>query len=246
MRWLIIKNYFKANETLFFFFNYLSLQQSQRKLKESKSTDELKSDEPSKNFTDWDMINSKDGLFVMNKQRLVADNVVLLNQSGDELELDATENTEQSLIETQKRKLKYDFSLSEDEDEPDAERKQAAKKLKTQRSLTDEAEKKFVYPRPPTMLEKYINLYDSMPKATLLYIMDNQFTIVPSSFLSYYNRKRLIKMNKLKLARTGQYKIMWLCLCLDLECSRQWIIIIIIIMNIFFCSVVGILISGII
>lgn len=159
----------------------------------------------------------------MNKQRLVTDNVVLLNNSGDELELDATENTEQSLIETQKRKLKYDFSLSEDEDEPDAERKQA-KKLKTQRSLTDEAEKKFVYPRPPSMFEKYINLYDSMPKATLLYIMDNQFTIVPSSFLSYYNRKRLIKMNKLKLARTGQYKIMWLCLCLDLECSRQWIV----------------------
>lgn len=72
--------------------------------------------------------------------------------------------------------------------------------------------------KKPSLIQSFFNLYDNLPKETLIYINKNQFTIVPISFLNYCDAKRQLKLKRLKLAKTNQLKIIWLCLTLDLEC----------------------------
>jgi histidinol phosphatase-like PHP family hydrolase len=72
--------------------------------------------------------------------------------------------------------------------------------------------------KKPSLIQSFFNLYDNLPKENLIYISKNQFTIVPISFLAYCNNKRQLQLKRLKLAKTNQSKVLWLCLTLDLEC----------------------------
>lgn len=73
----------------------------------------------------------------------------------------------------------------------------------------------------PTLLQRYFNLYDNLTPDVLLYICDNQFTVIPDSYILYINSKRKENACELKLARSDYYQRAWLESSLDLECSRS-------------------------
>lgn len=76
--------------------------------------------------------------------------------------------------------------------------------------------------RLPSKHEKYVNFYDNMSQANLMYICDNEFTIIPDSYVDYINTKRQSNQRKIKLAETSHFQKIWLSMCLDLEleCRR--------------------------
>lgn len=73
----------------------------------------------------------------------------------------------------------------------------------------------------PSLIERYFNLYDNLTNDVLLYICDNEFTIIPDSYVLYINNKREINANMLKKATTDYYQSKWLEQSLDLECGRR-------------------------
>ena len=69
----------------------------------------------------------------------------------------------------------------------------------------------------PSLKELYFNLYDNLSKDKLFYLVDNQYTIIPDSYIIYINKKREIYFQQLKLANSTYYQKKWLNLSLDLE-----------------------------
>jgi hypothetical protein len=92
--------------------------------------------------------------------------------------------------------------------------------LRTKRLSYDESSVKMSCSKPP-LLERYFNLYDNLTADVLLYICDNEFTVIPDSYVLYINSKRAMFANELKLARSEQYQREWLQLSLDLECCNK-------------------------
>jgi hypothetical protein len=124
-----------------------------------------------------------------------------------------------------------DFSLSEDDSDETSQKggQRSAKRhsnrktpspLSEFKGLTNEFDQSVylnLYKRKPTFIERFINLYDNLPKDLLFYICDNEFTIVPISFLTYFNFKRQINMQNIKLAQTDYYRKLWFQMALDLD-----------------------------
>ena len=71
------------------------------------------------------------------------------------------------------------------------------------------------------MQERYFNLYDNLSDDVLLYMCDNEFTIMPDSYVLFKHNKREIVYNKMRLARSDHYRREWLQLSLDLECCNN-------------------------
>jgi len=92
--------------------------------------------------------------------------------------------------------------------------------LRTKRLSYDESTVEMSCTKP-SLLERYFNLYDNLTTDVLLYICDNEFTVIPDSYVLYINNKRAIAANELKLARSDRYQREWLQLSLDLECSSK-------------------------
>lgn len=92
--------------------------------------------------------------------------------------------------------------------------------LRTKRLSYDESTVKMSCAKPP-LLERYFNLYDNLTADVLLYICDNEFTVIPESYVLYINSKRAIVANELKLARSDHFQREWLQLSLDLECGSK-------------------------
>lgn len=74
----------------------------------------------------------------------------------------------------------------------------------------------------PTLLERYFNLYDNLTNDMLLYICENEFTVIPDSFVLYVNNKREINLRELKLSSTSYYQSKWLENSLNLECRNRY------------------------
>jgi hypothetical protein len=128
-----------------------------------------------------------------------------------------------------------DFSLSEDDSDKISDKisQQSGRNASKQppnrqtpspssefKGLTNELDQSVylnMYKRKPTFIERFINLYDNLPKDLLFYICDNEFTIVPISFLTYFNFKREINMQNIKLAQTDYYRKLWFQMALDLD-----------------------------
>lgn len=94
--------------------------------------------------------------------------------------------------------------------------------LRTHRLSYDEESLDTTMSSKPTIMERYFNLYDNLTNDMLLYICENEFTVIPDSFVMYVNSKREINSNELKLANTDYYQSKWLEQSLDLECSRRF------------------------
>jgi len=153
-------------------------------------------------------------------------------------------NEQEKMCESKKRKFECimesktigsrspsDFSLSDDDsDETSQKSYQHSRKrhsngrtsspLNEFKGITNEFDQSVYlnkYKRKPTFIERFINLYDNLPKDILFYICDNEFTVVPISFLTYFNFKREINMQNIKLARTDYYRKLWFQMALDLD-----------------------------
>ena len=109
-----------------------------------------------------------------------------------------------------------DLNLSESEDdvpllnEKQIEQKQIVLEPIPQQSNRSNQQK-------PTLKELYFNLYENLSKDKLFYLVDNQYTIIPDSYIIYINKKREIYFQQLKLANSTYYQKKWLNLSLDLE-----------------------------
>ena len=200
--------------------------------------------EATKSFTDWDRIDAPSKTFIIASNRIASDAVVYLTceqaiESAQEALKVAT--GESNLDKTQskatnssykdiRRSNSDDVFLSDDDEETKSNesRKNSVSSAKlVEIAASEDLENGFVsaaattvlkYPRKPSISDCFFNLYENLPKETLVYISKNEFTIVPTSFLAYCDTKRKLKTTKLKLARTDRFKVLWLCLTLDLAC----------------------------
>jgi hypothetical protein len=199
-----------------------------------------------KKFNDWDHVDQNGNFFTLEKDRLVSDLIVYLenDEVTDSIEMtdDITEINNKK-VETNKdirRSNSDDVFLSEDDEkEGDTESVQRIKKKSPPSSSSSSTSSKTVHIdltemidekneisnskslshlKKPSLIQSFFNLYDNLPKENLIYISKNQFTIVPISFITYCNNKRQLQLKRLKLAKTNQSKVLWLCLTLDLEC----------------------------
>lgn len=175
-------------------------------------------------------------MFVLNQNRIDCEKIVYLNKNGKQVsslsdnEEELTENNNnnhrtdnQNIINTDVvrrfNNSENDLSLSEDEDVDQQQKSSDTHRMDVKKPAHVSAQQtpKLVYLNQPTLIEKFFNLYDNSARDLLVYILDNQFTIVPYTFLLYIIRNRQKKNNLLKLASTNNQKTLWLCYTLDLE-----------------------------
>ena len=188
-------------------------------------------------FNDWDKIDTNKKVFIIGRDRIASDTVVCLENVDAEKHIIQAKSIriteEKETNQDVRRSISDDVFLSEDEEkEGDDEMVQKSRKRSsTSTKATDRTDLSelvvegqssnlqiFKFIKKPSLIESFFNLYDNLPKETLIYILQNQFTIAPLSFLAYCDKKRQLKSKRLKLAKTDQFKFIWLCLTLDLEC----------------------------
>lgn len=160
-------------------------------------------------FNDWEYVNTTNDVYMLTEDKIDSDQIVYLNKNGDNLDANMRVfgfNENQS----------DDLNLSESEDdvpllnEKQIEQKQIVLEPIPQQSNRSNQQK-------PTLKELYFNLYENLSKDKLFYLVDNQYTIIPDSYIIYINKKREIYFQQLKLANSTYYQKKWLNLSLDLE-----------------------------
>ena len=212
---------------------------NKNQLKQHETIPKQREEVQIRKFNDWDHIDQNGRFFIIDKERLVSDLIVdIKNENASEsIEMidEKIEETNTQLKSNKdiRRSNSDDVFLSEDDEkEGGAESGQKIKRTTSLSSskttpidlteMIDENQisstKTLCQIKRPSLMQSFFNLYDNLPKETLIYINKNQFTIVPISFLSYCDTKRQLKLKRLKLAKTNHLKIIWLCLTLDLEC----------------------------
>ena len=165
-------------------------------------------------FNEWDYVNTTEKIYLLTDQSLNSEKIVYLNkkdkstliikssdknrqvnlfrQESDDLDLSETENT---------------LSLSDDDCfTSKVPNHSSINKLIIEQKVTK-----------PSLKDLYFNMYDNLSKDKLFYIVDNQYTIVPDSYIVYINKKREIYFQQLKLANSVYFQKKWLNLSLDLE-----------------------------
>ncbi len=151
-------------------------------------------------FDDWDYKENE--RFLINQDRIESDQIY---------EVKHDENNNQVCA----KQVHYfyeqeeDLLLSEDEDE---------NCNKTELPISPN---KILKKKTPTLDERYINMYENLPHKTLLYLCENEFTIIPLSFVMYLNNQKESNRKQIKLAETSYFKTKWLELSLDLESSKK-------------------------
>jgi hypothetical protein len=85
---------------------------------------------------------------------------------------------------------KEDLMLSEDEDDDDInddidDQKNSPNGPPVTRTIRMKPKIKL-----PSIQTRYFNLYDNLSFEILLYMCDNQYTIIPNSYIEYINSKR--------------------------------------------------------
>jgi len=180
-------------------------------------------------FNDWDYVNTNEKLYMITNQSLQSDKVIYLNKNGEHISLvkRSEKNSQVGLF----RQDSDDLDLSETESE-DAALSMSGDECECVTSKVEEAsivinkenQTKIIEPTAteynyakPTLTELYFNMYDNSSKDKLFYIVDNQYTIVPDSYIVYINRKREIYFQQLKLASSVYFQKKWLNQSLDLE-----------------------------
>ena len=157
-------------------------------------------------FDDWDYKENQ--TYLLDHERFESDQLIVVETPGHDNQVHYFYEQEENLV------------LSEDEDDTTKANKNI---IKNNDSVEVEEQIKAVDKRPivkPTLTERYFNMYDNLSKDALLFICDNEFTIIPSSFIQYINNKREMNMRQLKVAQTSYHQTKWLQLSLDLECPN--------------------------
>ena len=224
-------------------------QQRAEKLKESKTgakppptttdstatspapTKKFTAAKPTIKFNDWDSTVTDEvsttTLYLASEDRLNSDlTITIQEQEASKKQQHQANGKTEAHVQPPPRKVAKpidDLSLSEDEDEDmKVEEQHADEPVAEVQSATSppELEKDTRLPGP-TLIERYFNLYDNLSKETLLYICDNQFTIIPNSYIMYINSKREKNLKNLKLAHNQYFQTEWLKLILNLESKLQ-------------------------
>ena len=129
----------------------------------------------------------------------VAVEIVIKNNGEPELnefsQQSSNTELEMSIEESEpKRFFNEDLSLSEDESEKCEDMPKDIDILNEKSIENNSPISPLKTPqRKPTSMERYFNMYDNLPKHVLLYICDNQFTIIPDTFIRYINSKKELK-----------------------------------------------------
>ena len=159
-------------------------------------------------FDDWDYKENQ--TFLLDQERFDSDQLIVVESPNrNHNQVHYFYEQEENLV------------LSEDEDDTAKAKKN---KIIENNDSVQVVEEQIIDLQPlvkPTLTERYFNMYDNLSKDTLLFICDNEFTIIPSSFIQYINNKRELNMKQLKLAETSYHQTKWLQLSLDLECSTN-------------------------
>ncbi len=171
-------------------------------------------------FNEWDYVNTTEKIYMLTDESLNSEKIIYLNKNFEStLEIKGSEkNIPEGLYhEKNDLDLSETESISDDDDDECFTTKESnqnfinieenALKIKSRMFIKDK----------PTLKDLYFNMYDNLSKDKLFYIVDNQYTIVPDSYIVYINKKREIYFQQLKLANSIYFQKKWLNLSLDLE-----------------------------
>lgn len=209
-------------------------EEEERSINNKENIEPPKNKTPAKEnqeFNRWDYVNTTDKLYVLTDHSINSDQIVYLNKNGDNYNKDVINNNV-GRQNGYKRQLSDDLNLSEDEEEANQPQQthQVVKSPQASKAL-DEPMGKKIRREPlasvenkhdeqlirPSRDELYYNMYENSSKDKLFYIVDNQYTIIPDSYIYYVNKKREHYFQQLKLARSNYFQKKWLNLSLDLE-----------------------------
>ncbi len=155
-------------------------------------------------FNDWDYVNTNEKMYMLTDKSIDLDQIIYLNKNGEE----NVANKENNIILNRQDSDDLNLSESEDTDDQDENLKSKTKQLVVAEKHVDNVESHELKAQvikkelKPTVKELYFNLYDNASKDKLFYIVDNQYTIIPDSYIIFINRKREIYFQQLKLANS--------------------------------------------
>lgn len=180
--------------------------------------------------------------------KITAKNDLSLSEDEDEREVEEREMLQRKERQQQEMKNKKpDHSLSDDDEEDEEKSKEKINEQENNNEIKKEEIKEPIVASKeangnensiktctctnsaknarqgqlPTLIQRFFNFYDNQPKVIFNYMLKNQFTILPVSYLNYSIRKRELYLKRLMLANTEHLKTVWLCLTLNLECNDK-------------------------
>jgi hypothetical protein len=152
----------------------------------------------------WNYVSKDKSVFIINKTLLENDQIVNLNPNGLSCDINITD-TQSSSIKND-NKINEDLVLSEDEEEDEDRIEENRDKImeddidEIKHSDYDEDDEKeessssssssmLLNYNLPSIKSRYFNFYENLNYETLMYICDNQYTIIPTTYIEYIHCK---------------------------------------------------------
>jgi hypothetical protein len=166
---------------------------SKKDKKERRETSETKSEESEdvSAFLDWDYVTESRKYFLIANQSLLNENIVYLNSVGNQIsfaELYKQHDNSDFNYDNVSIDQSDDLVLSEDEDIMAIDDIRLQKKEKIKTSIMKNSPTRKLRPSISTF---FYNYFDNLSNESLIYLCDNQYTIIPSSLINFIVEKKL-------------------------------------------------------
>ena len=185
----------------------------------NKNRNKENNDENSKSDSDylkaikslnWNYVSKDKSVFLINKTLLENDQIVNLNPNGLSCDISIVDDGSSPYSAKNECKVnEEDLVLSEEEEEGDNEGVKIVEKKDIMKSIIeeddmdeiknvefnndeddDEKESSIIINyNLPSIKSRYFNFYENLNYETLMYICDNQYTIIPTTYLEYIHCK---------------------------------------------------------
>jgi len=143
-------------------------------------------------FLEWDYVTESKKYFLIANQSLLNENIIYLNNLGNQISFaELYKNNDASDLNFNYDNISIDQSddlvLSEDEEDMDIDDVQLNKKEQNKAFFTKNS---FTSKLRPSISILSYNYFDNLSNESLIYIIENQYTIIPSSLINFIFEKK--------------------------------------------------------